>query len=262
MKRKPIPSDILKLDGGNASAIGKRVGRTANTIKRWMRDGIPAAARDKCRAAVERRNRAVKASAARKAKVAPSPIAKRPKTAPKRPAQKVAISRREAREAQERLTEKRREAARRGVATRKANREKREWIAEVEKDKVWFEKAEKFDVHTEASIRKAKERYAIDVALRIEADAKLPPLTQAEKAARYDRNEALEILNRYRLNPDPVKGSNGIAPLEGEILEDRKVLRDYIANDDKYWMRIVALAKECGLSIDDARSSWFSPKVR
>jgi hypothetical protein len=66
MSRRQVPSQILKLDGGNASAIAKRLGRTESTITRWKREGIPKGARDDCIAALKRHENALKAVASRK----------------------------------------------------------------------------------------------------------------------------------------------------------------------------------------------------
>jgi hypothetical protein len=75
MKREPIPSHILKLDGGNASLIAKRVGKSPATIRKWMRDGIPVSAREVCKAAVKRHTAAIKSAKTRAKKA--KPIARR-----------------------------------------------------------------------------------------------------------------------------------------------------------------------------------------
>lgn len=76
MKREPIPSHILKLDGGNASLIAKRVGKSPATVRKWMRDGIPTSARELCKAAVRRHHGAVKAAKTRTKTTSKKPVAK------------------------------------------------------------------------------------------------------------------------------------------------------------------------------------------
>jgi transposase len=84
--------NILRLDGGNASAIAKRVGRSAATVKRWMREGIPQAAQADCLKALSRHDASVKAAKTRKqqAKGKSKPRVKTPppKKAAKKPTQK------------------------------------------------------------------------------------------------------------------------------------------------------------------------------
>jgi hypothetical protein len=85
MKRKPVPSQILKLDGGNASKIARRVGRTESTVRRWQREGIPKSAREDCRKALARREKAIRSAALRK-KAVPPVLRREPQKAVRRPA--------------------------------------------------------------------------------------------------------------------------------------------------------------------------------
>jgi len=177
MKRNPIPSHILRLDGGNASRIAKRVGRSEATVKRWMRDGIPTSAREDCKAALARHQRALQAAKTRK-------VAAVKKPSPKRRTAKPVIVPMTAREKAQ--VEIQRQLFRQHI----------EWL----KAKIELEKRRKKN-----KVLKTK----------------------------HGRNKA-----------------------------DRFFLEDMVDQDEDIWIAFLNEADELGLSLHDARQSFFSPKIR
>jgi hypothetical protein len=178
MKRDPIPSHILKLDGGNASLIAKRVGKSPATIRKWMRDGIPASARDICKAAVRRHQGAVKAAKTRSKKVPSKRVVKR-------------------------------------------------------------QRAKKFE-GVPLTAKDLLER----------------PYQQALARAFAKEIAALKELDLRRKMIRPIRKRFG------NDAAGRDFLSLMVETDDDMWLWLIEQANELGLSLNDARQSFFSPKIR
>ena len=365
MKRKPIPSQILKLDGGNASAIGKCVGRSAATVRKWQREGIPKSSRADCVAALVRHQRAAKkaighrllASKDRtvrsKTKKAVShellavgqqrpkrsskkaigyePLAvgqQRPKrTSKTKPSSKEAIGRRLLASKDRTVRSKTKKAVshellavgqQRPKRTSKTKPSSKEAIGRrllASKDRTVRSKTETSSKKAVKSGRKVevlagqkpiansqkrtrhleltKELYRRELiktkrelkrALEanestIEKSGQKPiaksqeprfvPLTPREKKEqRAQKRLAKEFANwvKAKTKIEQIRRSktivNGAARLHGKKKGDRDVLKAMIEDDDERWLDFLNLAEELDLSMQDARNTWFSPKVQ
>jgi len=180
MKRDPIPSHILKLDGGNATLIAKRVGKSPATVRKWMRDGIPASAREVCKAAVRRHQGAVKGAKTRSKGIASKPVVKR---------------------------------------------------------------------------QRAKKSEPTGVPLTAK-DLIERPYQQVLARAFAKEIAALKELDLRRKMIRPIRKRFG------NDAAGRDFLSLMVETDDDMWLWLIDQANELGLSLNDARQSFFSPKIR
>jgi hypothetical protein len=183
MKRVPIPSHILKLDGGNATLIAKRVGKSPATVRKWMRDGIPASAREICKAAVKRHQGAVKAAKTRSKSAKPV-----------------------------RVTKARKRAA---VSTKEPT-----GVPFTERDRL-----------EQGMQRELAHLFGKFIAAKKELDLRRKQIRPIQK----------------RFGNDPA---------------GRDFLSLMVETDDDMWLYLVQQANDLGLSLNDARQSFFSPKIR
>jgi hypothetical protein len=95
------------------------------------------------------------------------------------------------------------------------------------------------------------------------------PLTPREKKEqRAQKRLAKEFANwvKAKTKIEQIRHSktivNGAARLHGKKKGDRDVLKAMIEDDDERWLDFLNLAEELDLSMQDARNTWFSPKVQ
>jgi hypothetical protein len=187
MKRDPIPSHILKLDGGNATLIAKRVGKSPATVRKWMRDGIPASARAACVTAVKRHNGAVKAAKTRAKPKARTAVKREPR----------------------RVSKRRAKVQREPTSVPMTTREK------------------------------------LEMGMQKELAQMFGRFIAAKKQLDIKRQEIRPI--RKRFGNDPA---------------GRDFLSLLVETDDDAWLYLIDQANELGLTLHDARQSFFSPKIR
>lgn len=228
MKRRPVPSQILRLDHGNASKIAHRVGRTESTIRRWQREGIPKSARDDCLKALARHDRAVRGAASRK-KALP-PAARKPPSKP---------------------------------VSRPAKLPPRISKPKIESAFEFFDKIAKVPLRVKkpdgSSTIPQRQRVVIPSGIII-------PLTEKEKGERAAQLDIIRQMRDYLevrrlIDVIRVRQIPGLENVHGVYGPHRSLLQDMIRNEDERWMKFSKFCDELGFRPREIRNSWFSPKA-
>jgi transposase len=248
MKRRLGPAAILRLDGGNASRIAKRVGRSEGTVKRWQREGIPRSAYDDVKKALARHaSAAAKASKAKKVAKVEAPkkaparhVEPKVKAAKVEPAKKPSVR------------------VERVKAVR--SKPKRQLFTPPPKPSRIYVPKRRFEKPVEATPFFQPSKLA--------PTARGPGIVPLTRREQKERAQQIAIIQQMVLHIKVMRHIHetriqipGLEYTHGQFRADRSLLSDMISNDDPRWLKFRNFADELGSSAQEARNAWFSPKA-